>query len=220
MGKFKIPYQLILLITVPVLIVSLSLAATFRMPDVYNFYFNDSQVTNLLYTEYTNSEIADVIADFMGSFSPEEFQIYEDTGYDMQGIFSDEDSSNMLNLKKIVDFSTVMAVLSFIGTAIVYYLYLKRDDKYTLRKTYRMTLPISIVLGVIQAGAFKIQALRHGWFGWIGWQELPDNSCLQAILGDGFWSMFAVFLAAITAVVLGVLTYVNYRLTKPPRIFF
>ena len=99
MGKFKIPYQLILLITVPVLIVSLSLAAPFRMPDVYNFYFNDSQVTNLLYTEYTNSEIADVIADFMGSFNPEEFQIYEDTGYDMQGIFSDEDSSNMLNLK-------------------------------------------------------------------------------------------------------------------------
>jgi len=220
MGKVKLPYHFLLLITVPILIISLSLVITLRVPDVYNFYFNDSQVTNLLYSEYSNAQIADMIAGFMGEFNPEEFQIYEDTGYDMQGIFSEEDSSNMMHLKKVADTFTVLAIISFICTAIIYYLHLKREDKYTLRKTYRTTLPVSIIAGFVMFLAFKIQGIRHAWFAFIGWKELPDNSCLQVILGDDFWSMFSVFLLGITAVILAAVSYINYRLTKPPRIFF
>ena len=72
------------------------------------FYFNDSGAVDRIYTGLSNSEMADGIADFMNSWRPQEFQIYEDTGYDLPGIFTEEESDSMMLVKKWLDISLAL----------------------------------------------------------------------------------------------------------------
>ena len=87
MGRFKYICSIVLIISVPIMLITLSLNIVFRLPDGYLFYFNDSQVLDKLYTSLTNSEMASAIAEFMNKINPSEFQVEEFTGYDKLGIF-------------------------------------------------------------------------------------------------------------------------------------
>ena len=69
-------------------LVTLSQNLVVRTAEVYSFYFNDSSAVSKLYVDFTNNEFADEIVRFMNSWKPDEFQIYEDTGYDMQRILT------------------------------------------------------------------------------------------------------------------------------------
>ena len=70
--------------------------------------------------------MADEIAGFMNSWRPDEFQVYENTGYDMQGIFSAKDSDNMLKAKTAMDISLIICLVSLIITAVYICLFFKK----------------------------------------------------------------------------------------------
>ena len=73
------------------LILTFSQNLLFRSAEVYGFYFNDSRAVSKIYTNLTSSEMADEIAGFMGSWRPEKFEVLEDTGYDMESVFTEEE---------------------------------------------------------------------------------------------------------------------------------
>ena len=220
MDRFKFICSIILVITVPIVIITLSQNIIFRLPDVYLFYFNDSQVVGSIYTSLTGSEIADGIAGFFNSFRPAEFQIYEDTGYDLQGIFDSGDSYNMLILKRGLDVSCILGVAALIFTVAIYIFFLKKEEKKTLRKTFRISLGISVVLIFAQAVVMSADNLRAVTCKLLGLRTLAEDSNLLAILGGDFWNMAVYFITGMAVIVLLLVTYANYRLTKPPRIFY
>lgn len=220
MKKFNMACSVVAVITIALFLVTLSQNMTVRTTEVYSFYFNDSQAVSRLYTELSSTEIADGIADFMNSWRPEEFQIYEDTGYDLQGIFDEAEGYNMMCVKRCVDISTALGLAALLLTAAIYWHLIRCDEKKKLRNSFRIALVISTGVSIAEFIALRSESGRAWLAGTLKLAELEENSALMTILGPDFISMAAVFFAILAVIVLAIFTYINYRLTRPDRIFY
>ena len=219
-SRFKMICSVVLVISVVMVTVCLGQSVIFRTPDAYQFYFNDSQCVDRLYTSLTSSEMADEIASFMNSFRPEEFQVNDNTGYDELPIFVSRDSYNMMVLKKTVDISGIFCVVGLILMVAVYIWFLREDEKKLLRRAHLIGAGISLAVIAVQAAVMSAPGLRTSWYRLWGMRAAAADSRLAMIMGDAFWSSFTVFLTGMCLIILLVLTYINYRITRPPRIFF
>lgn len=219
-SRFKMICSVVLVISVVMVTVCLGQSVIFRTPDAYQFYFNDSQCVDRLYTSLTSSEMADEIASFMNSFRPEEFQVNDNTGYDELPIFDSRDSYNMMVLKKTVDISGIFCVVGLILMVAVYIWFLREDEKKLLRRAHLIGAGISLSVIAVQAAVMSAPGLRTSWYRLWGMRAAAADSRLAMIMGDAFWSSFTVFLTGMCLIILLVLTYINYRITRPPRIFF
>ena len=114
MKALRMLCSILVVFTTAICMITAAQNLTLRAADVYLFYFNDSGAVDRIYTGLSNSEMADGIADFMNSWRPQEFQVYEDTGYDLQGIFTEEESDSMMLVKKWLDISLALCIVSLI----------------------------------------------------------------------------------------------------------
>lgn len=219
MKKLNIVWSIVVIFTMSFFTVSLTQNILLRSSETYGFYFNDSQAVAGIYTSITPMEMADEISGFMGSWRPEEFQVYEDTGYDLLGIFSEDDGYNMLVIKKLLDIGTLIGIGSFIITCIIYFYFLKDGKKKVLRDRYWMSLGLSIILVAIQSFIVSTNLGRQYAFNILKLRELGEESTLTMLLGKQFMSMSTIFFIVIFAMVCGIITYIVVKLTKPPRIF-
>lgn len=220
MKRGNLLLSILAVLAVTVFLVTLSQSLVIRTSAAYGFYFNDSSAVSKLYVNFTNSEFADEIAGFMNSWKPEEFQIYEDTGYDLQGIFDADESYNMMQVKKWVDISLILCMVSGILTAAIYWYMIKEDEKKMLRRGFRFAASLGGAISVAEVAALLSNRGRHLISGAMNLIQLPEDSKLLIVLGPEFMSTAVIFLIIVSAAVFGVAIYANYRLTKPPRIFY
>lgn len=212
--------SVLMILTTSLCIVTAAQNITLRTSDVYLFYFNDSGAVNRIYTDLTNSEMADGIAHFMNSFRPKEFQVYEDTGYDMQGIFETEESDSMMQIKKWLDADLAVCLVSLVLTVSICFWLLRDGCKKMLRGRTYISLALS---GVLIAGTFLFLSTHNGrlWIAdRIGLTVPEEPTTLTILLGNDFISMANNFYVMIAMILLAITAYILLRLTKPPRIFY
>ena len=212
--------SIIVIFTAALFILSFSQNLLFRSADVYNFYFNDSRAVDRVYTNLTSREMAEEIAGFMNSWRPEKFEVLEDTGYDMESVFAEEESVNMMAAKRLMDISCVVCIVSMIATVAIYVHFLRDGKKKVLSDMFKVS--IFLVLGGIIAEIW-LMATNEGRsrvMELTGMIDLGEEAQIAILLGSDFLNMAAIFLVVLTIVVLAVCTYVNRVLTKPPRIFY
>ena len=212
--------SIIVIFTAALFILSFSQNLLFRSVDVYNFYFNDSRAVDRVYTNLTSREMAEEIAGFMNSWRPEKFEVLEDTGYDMESVFTEEESVNMMAAKRLMDISCVVCIVSMIATVAIYVHFLRDGKKKVLSDMFKVS--IFLVLGGIIAEIW-LMATNEGRsrvMELTGMIDLGEEAQIAILLGSDFLNMAAIFLVVLTIVVLAVCTYVNRVLTKPPRIFY
>ena len=220
MRQFNYVCSFLLVITLSVFIITAGQNITARTSGTYLYYFNDTRAVDSLGAEYTSSQMADEIAGFMNSWRPDEFQVYENTGYDMQGIFSAKDSDNMLKAKTAMDISLIICLVSLIITVSIYVYFLKNDFKLVLRKRLKAVWIVTAVLLAFE-GFLLMSGKGVKWLAsFIGLGPLSDNSLLSVILSEDFVNMSSFFVIAYTIVAAIALSYLTYVLTKPPRIFY
>ena len=164
--------------------------------------------------------MADEIAGFMGSFRPEKFEVLEDTGYDMESVFTEEESVNMMAAKKILDISSVIFVISMIVTVAIYVYFLRNGKKKVLADMFKVSIGLVIAGIMAEIGLMATNGGRSRVMETMGMIELGEDSQLTVLLGADFLNMATIFLVICTLIVLAVCTYVNRILTKPPRIFY
>ena len=220
MTRFKIVCSVVLVFCIVTATITLGQSILLRTPDVYQFHFNDSRCVDMLYTSLTSAQMADEIADFMNSFRPEEFQVNDFTGYDELPIFDSRDSYNMLVLKKMADVSGIFCIISLILMVSIYIWFVREDEKKALRNAFRLGAAVSAAAIVVQAVVLSAKSLRSSYFRLWGMRAFAEDSRLEMILGDEFWGVFAIFITVISVIILLVMAYLNYRLTRPPRIFY
>ena len=212
--------SIIVIFTAALFILSFSQNLLFRSADVYNFYFNDSRAVDRVYTNLTSREMAEEIAGFMNSWRPEKFEVLEDTGYDMESVFTEEEGVNMMAAKRLMDISCVVCIVSMIATVAIYVHFLRDGKKKVLSDMFKVS--IFLVLGGIIAEIW-LMATNEGRsrvMELTGMIDLGEEAQIAILLGSDFLNMAAIFLVVLTIVVLAVCTYVNRVLTKPPRIFY
>ncbi|MGN0718590.1 MAG: hypothetical protein ACI4LQ_02145 [Anaerovoracaceae bacterium] len=222
MNRLKTVSRIILIIAIPILILTLSQNLIYRLPDAYLYYFNDSQCLDKLYLSMSNSEMADALTDLLNRFQPdpETFNIYVDTGYDELGIFDSRDAYNLQMMKKALDMSTLFCIISLILVTAVYVFLLRQEEKKMLRTSFVIGAVISVILMIAQAVVLPASAMRERIFTVIGVRPFYEDSALSMILTDSFWNMITVFLTGMSLIVMGIAAYIQYRLTRPPRIFY
>lgn len=220
MRKFNFFCSLILVLSATVMIITLGQNLVMRTTAGYTFYFNDTRVVSKVSENYTNSEMSHEIVSFMNSWRPSEFQVYEDTGYDLEGIFDDKDSDNMLAVKKAADMSLVVFLVSAIITVAIYVYFLKNEFKLVLRKRLIFISGFTVLLAVAETFLLKTKTGISFLMSFAGLSDLSSESALSIVLGGGFTDMAANFLLLYTAVIYAVVLYVTLTLTKPPRIFY
>ena len=156
----------------------------------------------------------------MNSWRPEKFEVLEDTGYDMESVFTEEESVNMMAAKRLMDISCVVCIVSMIATVAIYVHFLRDGKKKVLSDMFKVS--IFLVLGGIIAEIW-LMATNEGRsrvMELTGMIDLGEEAQIAILLGSDFLNMAAIFLVVLTIVVLAVCTYVNRVLTKPPRIFY
>lgn len=106
-----------------------------------------------------------------------------------------------------------------VSAAIYIYLW-KNGFLAALRNRYRTAAVVSAVLLVLQAVGWSIKPFRLWAYNTLIGVKLAKDSTLVILLGDPFFKTYLVFATILGAALLAVLTYVNYNLTKPSRIFY
>ena len=212
--------SVVVIFTAAAFILSFSQNLIFRSAEVYGFYFNDSRALDRVYTSLTSSEMADEIAGFMGSWKPEKFEILEDTGYDMESVFTEEEGVNMMAAKRILDISGVTLVISLIVTVAIYVFFLKNEKKKVLSDMFKVSIGLVIAGIIAEIWLMATNEGRSRMMDFMNMATLGEDSQLTVLLGADFLNMAAIFLVVCTLIVLAVCTYVNRILTKPPRLFY
>ena len=220
MSRFKTICSVILVFSIVMVTLTLGQSLIFRLPDMYLFHFNDSRCVDKLYTSLTSTQMADEIAGFMNSFRPEEFQVHDFTGYDELPIFDSRDSYNMMVMKKMVDVSGIFCIIGLILMVSIYILLVRDEETRLLRKSFLAGAAFSGAAIALQAVILSAAGLRSSYFRLWGVRQAAEYSKLELIMGDDFWAVCTVFLTGISLIILAVLAYVNYRVTRPPRIFY
>lgn len=212
--------SILVIFTAAAAILTASQNLLFRSAEVYGFYFNDSSAVSRVYTELTSSEMADKIAGFMNSWRPDKFEILEDTGYDMENVFDEEEGVNMMAAKRALDISGIICIISLILTVSIYVYFLRNKKKKVLADMLKVSM-VLVLAGIVSETALmatnsgRIRAMEI-----LGMIDLGKDSQITILLGADFFNMAAIFLIALTVIATGVCAYINYVLTKPPRIFY
>lgn len=218
--KYNFFCSLVIVLTMTICIISIAQNITLRTTATYTFYFNENYVVSYVSSEYANSEMSDEIAGFFNSWNPKEFQVYEDTGYDIEGIFDAKDSHNMLLIKRALDISLILGIVSLIITIAIYRYFLKNGFKAVLRDRFKVTTAFTAVILIAEMVVFNTEKGLNFLSKIIGLGVLEEDSNLMTLLGDGFIQMADNFLFAFTIVIFLAAAYTTHVLTKPPKIFF
>lgn len=212
--------SVILIFTISAFIISVSQNLIFRTAGVYGFYFNDSRAVDSIYTTLSNSEMADEIASFMRSWMPEKFEVLEDTGYDMESVFTEEDSDIMMTVKKALDISGIICIVSLIVSAAIYTHLLQQEKKKSLANSYKVSFVLTLAMAAGETVIMVTNSGRAKAAELLNLVNLPEESQLMEILSADFIQMSAFFVAGFTMIVLAFVTYVTIVVTKPPRMFY
>ena len=220
MKKFNFFCSLVVVLTMTICIVAFAQNLTLRTSATYTFYFNDTYVVSHVSGEYVNSEMSDMISGFFNSWNPDEFQIYEDTGYDIEGIFDEKDSHNMLSIKRALDISLILGVVSLIITVAIYRYFLKNNYKPVLRNRYKVSASLATIILIIEMILLNTNKGIAYICSWLDLVKLEDDSNLMTLLGGDFINLADNFLFGFTLIIFIAVTYLVHILTKPPKIFF
>lgn len=212
--------SVVVVFTMALFIVSFAQNMLLRTSGIYAFYFNDSQAVDSIYTELSNNEMAEAIAGFMNSWRPEKFEVLEDTGYDKENIFTEEEGENMMKVKQALDISGLFCLVSFILTAAIYFHFLRDGKKKVLFDAHKFSLGLVVVMGICEAVLMSTHGGRKKLLAFLDIVPLHEDSQLLAILGADFIHMATVFLVMMTLILTIIMTYISYALTKPPRLFY
>jgi hypothetical protein len=175
-----------------------------------------SRVSN----DYTNSQMASEIAQFFNSWRPETFQITEDTGFDIEGIFDEDDSYNMMAVKRAADISLVLCITSIIITIAIYVYFIDNGFKEVLAKRAKVAVGISLIVMIIEIVLMYTTKGLSFLSSVLGLEPLGKGSLIKILLGTDFLHMATIFFAAYTIVVCIAVLYITHVFTKSPRIFY
>ncbi|MGF6375199.1 hypothetical protein M2140_000233 [Clostridiales Family XIII bacterium PM5-7] len=221
MRKFNYFCSIVLVVLLPIMIVVLSSNLIVRMSEPYVYHFNDSQVVNEIPFNVTGAEIASSIADYWSPFEDKDFQVYETNGAYKEPIFVEEEQEIMAKAKVFLNIELAIGVAALIISALIYIYLWRKGFKKALRNRFYVSAGVTVALLIIQGVCWYMKPFRAWLYdSLIGIKLTEASMTLQTILSGSFFQTYVLFATILGVAVLAVLTYINYKLTKPERIFY
>lgn len=221
MHKFNYFCSIVLVVTLPLMMVILTSNLILRVSVTYTYHFNDSQVMDEVPYSITGTEMGSEIASYWSSFSSDDFQVYEDNGIYKDPVFKSDEQQVMRKTKNILNIELAAGLLCLAISLAIYIYLLRNGFRDALRNRYRVGAGLTVGLLIAQAVCWMSKGFRlWAYQTLIGIEFHKDSTTLALILGDPFYKTYVLFASIFGVALLAVLTYVNYSLTKPSRIFY
>ena len=220
MKKIKKLYAFFVIIAIPIFVFTAALNITFRAPEVYSYYFNESQAIDYTTLALTSNQLADQIAGFANDFFGDEVEIVENAGYQDDPVFNDEEAEILFELRSILSKTLLLMLIALAVGIPSYVLLVRREEEKLLFFSCQIGIAISTVVTIISGIMFRLSRFRAMLYQNYVDISLPKDSVLKILFTKGnFWGTCDIVYVAMAIIILLAVLYVSWRLTKPYKIF-
>ncbi len=212
-------WYITLLISLPIMVVTLGGNIVFRISSTYVYHFNDTQVAASTGFGISEREFADEITGYFNSFGIHDFQIYEKNGEFEDPVFERGDITAMGTLKYALDISLLLCVLSIFITIGIYILLHTKGRKAATRHFGFGAIIIALILVLIEVILINTKSVQGFFIKNVLGINLPNESTVRVLLESPFEKTVTLFILIISFGMITVFTYVHYIMTKESRMF-
>lgn len=218
----KIIYNIllvVLIICIPFVSLITSFNVVLRMPDLYVYEFNNTEITDEIDLEVTGDELGHFFSDYMFGKN-QEFKLFAEYRGREQAVFGTGEQISMEHARKLLNIS-LFALAGFVFFTIIgYAVFLLKKRKLALRYAFKGAVIFYIVLIVLIIIAFHVTAVRESLHQLIFIYPSGADDVMPLVLTKKFAG------DSITAGIVGgsilliMLASITWKATKPRRMFW
>jgi len=209
---------IILVISIPVSIICLANNLTTRMPDLYQYELKSTEALNDLSVEKNEDEMGQFFSEYMLG-KTQKFQIEYQFGDNTDNLFTPDEQKTMEKFKSSSNVILFTGLVALLFSLTSFFLLYKQNLKMLLRRTFsRAAIIFAASVGAITLATFlspliKIQyALLFDY-------EIKSFLVLPKLLPKSFFIHSALTTVGISIIIMLILWYFIWKITKPRRIF-
>ena len=211
-------FLLVLIICIPLISIFAAFNVVLRMPDLYVYEFNKTEITKEIKLNIENDELGGVFSDFMLGKN-KVFQLNaEYEGRELE-IFSINDQKNMENLRHLLNIMLIVMGVMFVITFISYWILISMKNKLDIRNAFKGGVILYSSITILSFLAFYISFLRDIIYKFIFISPMKEDSVLSLMLTKHFANDCLIAGSVIAAIILIIFASITWNLTKPRRMF-
>lgn len=209
---------IILIISLPVSAICLSNSLTSAMPDLYQYELKSTEALGDIYIEKTEDEVGQIFSDFMMG-KTEKFQIQYQFGDNIDNLFTYDEQKTMDKFRDVNRLTFFIGLDTLLICLLSYVLLYKQNLKPLLRRTFmKAAIVFAVLAGVLFISTFiaPVMDLRYEY---LFDYELKPFLILPKLISKAFFVHGTQATVVIATVVMIVVWYFTWKMTKPRRIF-
>ncbi len=220
--KREIPWERMLgfftIISIPLMIIALSVNIVFRTPDVYQYNLKATQSVEQINVLIEEEKLVNLIGDFMLG-KTDEFVLMEEVEYKPEDIFTPLDKEFMRDFRNIIDLFAFIGIAMFIITGVVYFFLIRWRKKETLMKSVKRGGWMLLLLLIFNDLTFLVSPLWKVTWGKLLPGALPEGDLLLALFEEKFMVHVTVFHTVIVGILFGLLFYATWKVAGKRKLF-
>jgi len=210
--------SIILVISVPVSIICLTNNLTTRMPDLYQYELKSTEVLKDLSVEKNEDEMGQFLSEFMLG-KTQKFQIEYQSGDNTDNLFTPEEQKTMEKYKSMSNAILFTGLVALFFSLVSYFLLYKQNLKILLRRTFsRAAILLAALIGTITLATFFSPLIKIQ-YAFLFDYEIKSFLALPKLLPKSFFVHSAVTTVGLSIIVMVILWYFTWKITKQRRIF-
>ncbi len=207
-----------LVIAVPVVSLGLACNALIRLPDVYQYEMNDTQVLKTFNAGGQEESVAKCIATYMQHRS-DELQYQYDEEDEMSLLFSRDEQNLVNSIRFKADIWALVALFALILT-VVALIVLTRGEHYEIIR-HRIKLSIAVyVVFFITLGVMLFIPTFWEKISLVFMSELEEEQLFYLLLSGNFFRIYTIAVEGVASVIMGIASYLLLKYIKPKTIFW
>jgi hypothetical protein len=211
-------WGILLTVFMPIMIITIALNVTMRLPDSYDFNMSSSEILDTMTTQIDQQTLSNLFGDYM-QHRTDVFQMKQNTSYNPQNVFNAADQKFMYNIRHSLDMTAAIAILAVIITGLAMFFLIRWRKHEIHMKAFKRGAVIFFILTALNTAVKLITPLFDKLIDPIRGTGFVEGDPLITILSAGFTKTETMFELLISCVFLGVLAYVTWQVAGPKRLF-
>lgn len=212
-------FLILLIIIIPFTSIFAAMNLTWRLPDLYRYEFNRSEVTSEVNLSVSSDTLANFFSEYMlGKLDG--FQLTAEYRGRERAVFGQGEASVMEQFRGVLNITFILLCVMFVAIILLYIYLLRNKHKEELRFAYKVGSIVYIAVMALFCIVLSIGSLREKIFDLGLAYSFGEDDILQEMLSVSFLheSLLAVTVISLILMVVG--GSITWNLSKPERIFW
>lgn len=214
----------ILAIIIPLISIISSFVLISRTPDFYTKEFTKLKVVDTIGLSVTEAEIGGMIADYING-KTDKFEMKAEINGEEKNIFNEKEQTHMIDVKRLIDFATILLVILYFIIILVYYSVIIFKEKQLLRMAFKGSVifygVILVLFGLISLIDFNkgFTVFHELFFKNNLWILDPSKDVLLMLMPLQFFVDALKTSLVISTIIMAIFGVVTWRVTKTKGMF-